>query len=238
MRTLAVLGLLVCASCSSDDTDAEAQKNPPASVSGVAAIFNDAVTGRIAEAKISVVEQPDLSMTTAADGAFAFEVGSGDDVTLVLEHPDYPLIQTGTHTVPTSGVNDLTFQVPDKGIYNALAALVQITPDPTRCQLVTTITRKGGTILEPGAHGEAGVTVTITPELPKESGPIYFNASVLPDKSLTESTEDGGVLYVNVPVGKYVLHGEKAGATLTDVRFDCRAGVLVNASPPRGMNVE
>lgn len=238
MRAFAIFGLLLCTSCSSDDTDREEKKATPAPISGLAAIFNDAVTGRIDGAKITVVERPDLSMTTAADGAFAFEVDSQSDVTLVLEHPDYPLIQTGTHTVPAMGIDDLTFQVPDKGIYNALAAIVQITPDLTRCQLVTTITRKGGTILAPGAHGEAGVTVSITPGLPKESGPIYFDANVLPDKTLTESTEDGGVLYVNVPVGKYVLHGEKDGATLTDVRFDCRAGVLVNASPPRGMNVE
>jgi hypothetical protein len=238
MRAIAILGLLVCTSCSSEDADPEEQKPTPAPVSGVAAIFNNAVTGRIAEAKISVVEHPELSMTTGTDGAFAFEVATGEDSTLVLEHPDYPLIQTGTHTVPATGINDLTFQVPEKAIYDALAAIVQITPDPKACQLVTTITRKGGTILAPGAHGEAGVTVSISPELPKENGPIYFTPEVIPDRALTESSEDGGVLYVNVPPGKYVLHGEKAGSTLTDVRFDCRPGVLVNASPPRGMNVE
>jgi hypothetical protein len=221
---------------SGDDEEVQAAVVP---VGGVAAIFNDAVTGRIADATISVVEHPELEMITAADGLFSFDgLRAGEEVTLVLEHPDYPLMQTGTHTLPAEGIEDLTFQVPEKAIYNALAALVQITPDPNRCQMVTTITRKGGTILAPGAHGEANVTVALAPSLPSENGPIYFDASVLPDKTLTESGEDGGVLYVNVEPGEYILSGTKTGATLGDVRFKCRPGVLVNASPPHGMNVQ
>lgn len=224
----------------SDDDESKAKANPVlAPVKGTAAPFNDAVTGRIEGATISVLEHPDMKMTTGADGLFSFDgIYSGEEVTLLLEHPDWPTTQTGTHPVPEAGIEDLTFQVPTKPIYAALASIVQITPDPTKCQMVTTVTRKGGTILAPGAHGEAGVTVTVAPELPKEHGPVYFNASVLPDKSLTESSEDGGVLFTNVPPGEYVWSGHKAGATLNDVKFKCRAGVLVNASPPRGMNVQ
>jgi len=236
-------GLGVCvlfglgSACSDDGGDAQAvPKLVP--VKGVAAVFNDAVTGRIADATVSVLEHPEMQLTTGADGLFSFDgLHEGEDVTLVLEHADYPLIQTGTHTLPPGGIDDLTFQVPSKPIYDLLASVVAVTPDPSRCQLVTTITRKGGTILEPGAHGEAGVTVALAPELPAEHGPIYFNANVIPEKALTESSEDGGVLFVNAAPGEYVLSGEKSGATLGDVRFKCRAGVLVNASPPRGMNV-
>lgn len=211
----------------------------PAIVKGVAALFNDAVNGRIADAKISVLEHPELTMTTQADGLFEFDgLYSGEEVTLVLEHQNFPLIQTGTHTIPPDGIDDLTFQVPTKPIYTALASIVQVTPDPSKCQMVTTITRKGGTILAPGAHGEAGATVSVTPEIASEHGPIYFNASVIPDKTLEESSEDGGVLFTNVEPGEYVWSGHKVGATLTSVKFKCRAGVLVNASPPRGMNVQ
>lgn len=209
-----------------------------ASVSGIAAPFNDAVEGRIEGATISVLEHPELSVVTGADGTFVFDgLPVGEDVTLVLEHPDYPLLQTGTHVLPAEGIDDLTFQAPSFAQYNGLAAILQITPDDTRCQMVTTATRKGGTILAPGAHGEAGVTVTSEPAAPAESGPVYFNASVLPDRSLTETSEDGGIVFVNVPEGEYVWTGHKAGATLAEVRFKCRAGVLVNASPPRGMSV-
>ncbi len=209
-----------------------------ATVSGIAAPFNDAVEGRIEGATISILEHPERSMVTGADGRFAFEgMTAGEEVTLVLEHPDYPLIQTGTHLVPAEGIDDLTFQVPTKPTYDLLASVVMITPEDTKCQLVTTITRKGGTILAPGAHGEAGVTVTSEPAIPAESGPIYFNSAVIPDRTLTESSDDGGVLFTNVEPGEYVWSGHKAGATLGDVKLKCRAGLLVNASPPRGMNV-
>ena len=154
-----------------------------------------------------------------------------------MEHPEYPLIQTGTHVVPDVGIDNLTFQVPTQAIYGALALVVQITPDPARCQIVTTATRRGGTILEPGAHGEAGVTVSSEPAIPTESGPVYFNSSVIPDRSLTETSDDGGILYTNVLPGEYVLNGTKPGTELESVKIKCRAGVLVNASPPRGMNV-
>lgn len=231
--------LYVCSAGCSGDDEATAKKTPVlAPVKGTAAPFNDAVTGRIGGATISVLEHPDMKVTTGADGLFSFDgIYSGEELTLVLEHPSWPTTQTGTHRVPESGIEDLTFQVPTKPVYDALASIVQITPDPTKCQMVTTVTRKGGTILAPGAHGEAGVTVSVAPELPKEHGPVYFNASVLPDKSLTESSEDGGVLFTNVPPGEYVWSGQKAGALLGAVKFKCRAGVLVNASPPRGMNV-
>ncbi|MBX3130051.1 MAG: hypothetical protein KF718_25265 [Polyangiaceae bacterium] len=224
-------------SCSDDDPDAKVTpKLVP--VKGVAAIFNDAVTGRIADATVSVVEHPEMQVTTGADGLFSFGgLREGEDVTLVLEHPDYPLIQTGTHRLGSEGIEDFTFQVPTQVVYDLLASIVAITPDPTRCQMVTTITRHAGTILEPGAHGEPDVTVSLAPGLASEHGPIYFNASVIPDKALTQSSEDGGVLFVNVAPGHYVLSGHKAGTTLGKVRFKCRPGVLVNASPPRGMNV-
>lgn len=236
--------LLGPAGCSGDDSEtgtcsADCSSSvPTAVVSGIAAPFNDAVEGRIEGATVSVLEQPGTSMVTGADGRFSFDgIAVGGEVTLVLEHPKYPLIQTGTHTVPAEGIDDLTFQVPNKTTYDLLAGVVDITPDPTKCQLVTTITRKGGTILAPGAHGEGGVTVTSDPPIPSESGPIYFDTTVVPDRALTESSDDGGVLFTNVTPGVYVWSGHKAGAELGDVKLTCRAGVLVNASPPRGMNV-
>jgi hypothetical protein len=229
---------LPLAGCSDDETSGGTTPRDTATVSGIAAPFNNAVEGRIEGATVKLLGHPDRAVVTSADGVFSFdEVYVGDEATLTLEHPDYPLIQTGTHVVPAEGIDDLTFQAPTFAQYDALAAVLALAPEDTKCQMVTTVTRKGGTILAPGAHGEAGVTVTVEPPLPAESGPIYFNAAVIPQRSLTESSEDGGVLFVNVPPGDYVWSGHKEGAALNDVRFRCRAGVLVNASPPRGMNV-
>lgn len=226
---------LMCFGCGSDEGSRPSASM--ATVSGLAAPFINAVTERIADATVSVLEMPEKTMVTGVDGAFEFEVPVGSEVTLIMDHPDYPLIQTGTHVVPDGGIGDLTFQAPSRAVYDGLAAIVAVTPDAAACQMVTTVTRRGGTILVAGAHGEANVTVVTEPPIPSSNGPVYFNASVLPDRSLTETSEDGGVLYYNVAPGEYVWHGTKAGAALEDVKMKCRAGVLVNASPPRGMNV-
>ena len=116
-----------------------------------------------------------------------------------------------------------------------VTVVIMVTPDPQTCQLVTTVTRIGKSLYDPGAHGEAGVTVQLDPPLPPVHGPVYFNADVIPDLSLSETSDDGGVVYTNVPPGEYTLVGSKDGATFTAVRFKCEAGWLVNASPPWGI---
>ena len=77
--------------------------------------------------------------------------------------------------------------------------------------------------------------MTTSPELPAEHGPIYFNASVIPDPSLTETSEDGGALYIQVPPGEYVWTAHKAGTMISRIKQQCRVGFLVNASPPWGL---
>jgi hypothetical protein len=206
-------------------------------VSGDAIPFDNGPDGRIADATISVLERPEMKMTTGADGHFDFAgFAPGSEVTLVLEHPDYHLIQTGTLTVGDANLDRVTFQAVTHQIYDLLASVVGVTPDEKNsCQMVTTITRIGKSIYDSGAHGELGVAVTLDPPLPAALGPIYFNASVIPDRSLKESSPDGGVLYVQVPPGEYTWTGTKPSAELTTVKMKCRAGVLVNASPPHGI---
>lgn len=208
-----------------------------ADVEGDAIPFDMGPDGRIAGATVSILELPDMQVVTGADGHFKFAGLPVDaDITLVLDHPDYHRIQTGTHVLPDAGLQRITFQAVTHTIYDALAAIVQITPDEAgSCQMVTTVTRVGKSIYDAGAHGEAGVVVTLDPPLPAEHGPVYFNAQVIPDRSLTETSEDGGVLFVQVPPGEYTWTGTKDGATLRPVRMKCRPGVLVNAAPPWGL---
>ena len=208
-----------------------------ASVQGDAIPFDKGPDGRISGATVSILEFPDMQVVTAADGRFKFDgLPVGADITLVLEHPDYHPIQTGTHVLPDEGLERLTFQAVSHGIYEALAAIVEVTPDDTKyCQMVTTVTRVGKSIYDAGAHGEAGVVVTLDPPLPAENGPVYFNAMVIPDKSLTETSDDGGVLFSQVPPGDYRWTASKAGATFREVRMKCRIGYLINASPPWGL---
>jgi len=204
-------------------------------VSGDAIPFN--TRSRLADATISVLEFPDMSMVTGDDGHFKFcGFGDGDEVTLVLDHPDYHAIQTGTQTIDGADIEQVTFQVVDNDTYQFLAMVIGITPDDeTRCQMVTTVTRVGKSLYDEGAHGEAGATVTVEPVPDAEMGPIYFNESVMPDPTMTETSEDGGVLFVNVEPGEYVWTAHEEGVDFTQVKMKCRAGYLVNASPPKGL---
>jgi hypothetical protein len=64
----------------------------------------------------------------------------------------------------------------------------------------------------------------------------YHDASlVFPDRSLTETSVDGGAGFLNVPPGDYLLRGSKDGMDFTVPWVKCRAGWFVNAAPPWGV---
>ena len=220
---------------SSDDAGAPAGIE----VSGDAFAFTLPGTpyGRIDGATISILEQPELVTETDAMGHFVLPgVPPGSEATFVIEAEGFPPARTKTFTIPDSGALErVTFQVPDDALYDALAALLMIDVDPATCQIVSTVTRVGKSLYDEGAHGEAGATVTLEPAIPSEHGPVYFGEDVVPDPSLTETTEDGGVLFTNVPVGTYVMRAHEDGVAFEDVTMKCEAGVLVNASPPYGL---
>lgn len=223
-----------------DDGQANASCRMLVSLSGDILPFHLVPTGRLSGATVSILEHPERSMVTAADGHFAFDgLEEGSEVTLVMSHPDYHPIQNGTIKIGPAGAERVTFQAVINGIYSALAGLLGLTPDEEHaCQMVTTFTRVGKSMYDFGAHGEAGATVTLSPALPAEHGPVYFNSSVLPDRSLSESSDDGGVLHVQVPPGEYVWTASKPGVAFSRIKMKCRPGFLVNASPPWGLQAQ
>ncbi|MEZ4389709.1 MAG: hypothetical protein R3A48_01335 [Polyangiales bacterium] len=194
-------------------------------------------------AVIRVLEHPERCVTLGDSNDFSFGgFVAGEPVSLTMDHPDYVPIQTGTHSVPSTGITGITFQAPTWGIYRLMATAAREVPQGDRCQIAATVTALGLSIDSPTpSHGEAGATVTIEPDPGDAVGPIYFNyygpGSILPDRALRETTRDGGVLWLNVRPGEYVLTAHKAGVNITQARFRCRAGVLVNASPPMGLQV-
>jgi hypothetical protein len=232
---VSLLGLFALSGCGGDETEGPLA-TPSFLVSGDAFPFNEGFEARLEGATVSVLEDPTRKTVTGADGHFAFYAfAPGDEVTLVMEHPDYHLLQTGTQDITDANVELLTFQAVNHSIFDLLASVLGITPDDGACQFATTVTRVGKSLYDEGAHGEAGATVTIDPPLPAEHGPVYFNSAVIPQKSLTETSDDGGVVYTNLPVGEYTVRAQKAGVTFAPVRIKCRAGLLVNASPPHGL---
>lgn len=224
---------------------------------------------RIAGAAISVLEMPQLSTTSDDNGAFTLEgVPVGSQATFVMEHERYPLTYTKTHTIPDTDIVDLTFQVPNTGLYSVIEIQLGIVSDPDKCQMVSTFTRDGRTIGDAGHHGQAGAVLTI--EAPDgavyEEGPIYFGDNVVPDRARTYASLDGGVLVINADPGDYTLRAsclsdpdemaafvaeyppeiypdEDLRCQTEDVRFEsvlmkCRAGVFLNASPSYGLQAQ
>jgi len=207
----------------------------PVTLSGNAFHFSEGT--RVEGAVIWVLEHPEMTTVSDATGYFEFtELQEGEEATLVLEHPDFHPIQNGTIRLTSLGASQVTFQSVTWEIYQALANLLQIVPDEiNKCQMVTTVTRVGKSLYDPGAHGEAHATVATDPPLPAEHGPIYFNSDVFPQPNLSKTSDDGGALYIQVPPGDYRWSAYKGTGIFTQIKSKCRAGLLVNSSPPWGL---
>lgn len=253
MRPLALL-LLLCAACDdaepTETADAAPDAGPdaalvdaaPTTVTLSGQAFSFGPGGQVSGATVSVLEHSEITTQTADDGTFSLAgVPAEAEATLVLDDPNRPPIQTGTQHLAGVDLERLTFQAPNHDLYRALAAVVQVTPDPERCQIATTVTRRGNSLFDeiPGTHGEPEATVTIEPEPEGVDGPVYFDLvrydTIFPSRPLTQTTADGGVLFLNVPPGEYTLKAHKPDTVFADVHIKCRAGFLVNASPPYGL---
>ncbi|RJP84631.1 MAG: hypothetical protein C4518_19150 [Desulfobacteraceae bacterium] len=89
-------------------------------------------------------------------------------------------------------------------------------------------------------HGDPGATVSMTPApaFPETIGPIYFNEAVQPDPTYTSTSVDGGVTWLNMPLGTYAVTAQKPDVEYDTVTFrvtetDVTNGVeLYIASPP------
>lgn len=221
---------------------------------------------RIVGASVSILEMPELTTTTDDQGEFTIDgVPVGSEATFVMEHEGYPLAHGKTHSVPETDVDNLTFQVPNDELYSAIELLLGITTDPDKCQMVSTFTRYGRTIGDPGHHGQAGAILGIDAPDGAEigDGPVYFGDNVIPDRARTYSSLDGGVLILNADPGDYVLSAECVSdpelvadflaeypeetypeedlrcqtedVEFESVRIKCRPGVFINASPSYGL---
>jgi hypothetical protein len=248
---IALASAVVLGACSSPTlASAPAPADPTASwhlgtgprvhVSGKAFVFGpNSSDYTLVGATVSVAEAPEIATTVGADGTFALDVPSGDEASFVLRQPGFHDNQTATFMLGSTALDQVGFQVPTDGIFDLMAQFVRIDPDPERCQIASTVSRKGTEPYGGAGLGEPGVIVSIEPALPKEAGPVYFNyvntGVIIPDPALTATTLDGGVIYTNVPPGEYRLSATKTGKQFSSVKVRCRKGLLVNAAPPRGL---
>lgn len=214
---------------------------PKIHITGTAYAFDNQLP--IAGATIRVAELPKATATSGADGSYDLVVPAGAKVTPFIEAAGFHGIYLQTFFTTSRDIPRVNFQVPSVGIYHALAALlgVELGPDdnPENCVVVSTISAVNirdlsfDDFIAYGAHGVAGATATAHPAL---SDPIYFNSSVIPDPSLTESSVDGGVLWLDVPAGVYRFSAHHPSARFASFVATCEPGRLVNANPPQGIH--
>ncbi len=241
-RGFAMAVVLLAAACASEEGADPARW----SASGDAFAFGPG-GGDLAGASVIAIAAdgvalPGAATTVGADGGWRLDDLPADaEFSFVLEKAGYATTQTQVFRL-TADVERVTFQVPSSSVYDLMAGMVALKPDPARCQIATTVTRRGHSLYDgTGTHGEPDATVSISPTEGVADGPVYFNLvkydTIFPDRKLTATSHDGGVLFLDVLPGRYTLTASKPGAEIRPVTLDCRAGVLANASPPWGLQV-
>jgi hypothetical protein len=210
-------------------------------ISGRAYVFNHSEQG-IAGATIGVRELPGPSATTDEKGDYELEVPDDANVTPFIEPPDgYNQIDLQTFHTRGKPIENANFQTPADAEYDGLAFLLDVPlgPDgrPEQCVIVTTASARNvrgvdfETFRERTPHGVAGATAHAKPALPDA---VYFNDQVIPDRSRTETSGDGGIVWTEVPMGTYRMITESPSTRFASFLATCKPGRIVNANPPWG----
>ena len=210
-------------------------------ISGRAYAFNHMDTF-LADAVIKVREFPKLATTTDANGDYELKVPDDANVTPYIEPPEgYHQIDLQTFHTRGKDIPNANFQTPGDFEYFGLAAILAepLGPDtrPVNCVIVTTASARNvrgvdyETFEERTPHGVPGATGHSSPNIP---GPTYFNESVIPDSSETETSEDGGMIWTSVPAGTYRISAEHPDTRFASFLATCEPGRVVNANPPWG----
>jgi|NGEPerStandDraft_6_1074524.scaffolds.fasta_scaffold25580_2 hypothetical protein len=208
---------------------------------GTAYEFNSVHT-MLAGATVRVAELPRLKAIVRRDGTYDLVVPDRARVTPYIQAAGYHTIYLQTFTTAGEDLANVNFQTPSEPVYRGLVALLHVPVDargdPVRCAIVSTFSTKNvrdlnyAAFVAYGAHGVAGATATAKPALPK---PVYFNASVIPDPTQAVSSNDGGVVWADVPTGVYTISGHHPVSRFASFVASCRPGRIVNANPPWGL---
>ena len=204
-------------------------------LSGTTYTFN--TPNPVEGAVVRIAEQPGIEAVSDEDGAWSLEVRAGGAVTPWVSHPNHVDMFVQTFTADDD-IPDIYFQMVMPGIFAAMEAILEIEADPELCQIVTTVSERaiqGMTFPEFAAHRAHGVADAIAAMDPPAVEPVYFNAQVLPDRTHTETSRDGGVVWTNVPPGVYTLYAQHDELSFAEAVVTCEPGRFINANPPQGL---
>lgn len=238
MRKLALIAAFIAALAAT----APAAAADTVSISGRAYAFNHMDTF-LAGSTIKVRELPGLEATANASGDYSLEVPDDTNVTPYIDPPaGYNEVDLQTFHPRGEDIVNANFQTPADAEYAGLAAILSVPIDeatgrPEECAIVTTASARNvrgvdyETFHERTPHGVPGATSEESPAL---DGPTYFNEFVIPDASQTETSEDGGIVWTEVPAGTYRIETSSPDTRFASFLATCRNGRIVNANPPWG----
>jgi len=218
--------------------------SPLAPVSGFA---RDFISGKpVSRATITILETKQ-QLTTDRHGRFGpFLYPVGQALTLEFKKWGYKTTQSGTLINPAEGLTkpntNITFQIPSLFTFYLFKIIIGEHFKSGDCHVVTTVTAPQKT-LDDLVQGEENATIKITPLINEK--PFYFdifkngplkNRTDPFNKTLTVTTRDGGVAFVNVPASAnpYTITATKKGKTFTSAKFICHPNSFINISPPNG----
>ena len=240
--SLAAATVLFCLLCLAVPGGALAKKKaglPPIHVRGTVYTFDDQTP--IAGAVVRVAELPGLSAQSGPDGSYDLLVPDGAKFTPYVDAAGHHRIYLQTFVSQGRNLERANFQMPTDSAFNLLALILAAPRDANNelvnCAVVSTFSTINvrdvsfGDFVAYGAHGVAGATASASPTLPN---PVYFNDSVIPDASRTESSGDGGVVWPVVPAGVYRFTALHPSTRFAPFRATCEPGRVVNANPPQG----
>lgn len=192
----------------------------------------------VANATIRIAEWPDLVVQTAEDGTYTLQVPNTGTFTPYAEHENYKTMYLQTFSADGIDLHNVNFQMVEPFIYDLMASAVGVTPDPATCQIATTVNTidiRDMTLDEFKAYGPHGVAGAVVWSEPALDVTVYFNASVVPEPSLTETSGDGGVVWPNVPPGVYTFGANHSDKPFASFVATCEPGRFINAGPPWGI---
>ena len=202
-------------------------------------------------AVVSIAEYPELTTTAAEDGYWTLQVPDRASVTPCAELEGHHSMCDQTFFTRGQNLNQVNFQMVVYDIASILGTLsggeMKNLPNGRQgvrhCAIVSTFFEKEKRsffdfqdYLEAMPHGVAGATATATlanGQVPAQ--PIYFNEYVMPDRSFSASSRDGGVMWVDLPPGVYTITSSHPTARFAPFQATCEEGRLINANPPWGL---
>lgn len=201
---------------------------------------------------------------TGNDGYAKIHAIPGSKLTLLFNKKGYSKVQSGTVVVPEEGLvgdeNEMTLQVPSKLLGDVLVGAVG-KPRHGCSHIVTTIQALGKSLHEDDGEPKARAFLIDNASGKKREADIYLGMNskgqtdFLPEftaewieniaPKLAEmldsdyTSEDGGVIWKNVPVGNYSIIAEKTDIEFTKSSVDVfkNSPAIINVSPPQSPRV-